>query len=140
MLRSLVSRTTSVKPSVFAMSSSARYSSSPSSSTINIAPPGTANVESFPAQREAGIQFAKEGNWWVDCLVEAPVAWGEQGELFNSKWGKRRELPGWTNELTSSLSFACTMDQILITMSSKFDAKDAISFVESSDFSSLRTQ
>ncbi|GAA5994164.1 hypothetical protein JCM5350_006338 [Sporobolomyces pararoseus] len=60
------------------MSSSARYSSSSSSSTINIAPPGTANVESFPAQREAGIQFAKEGNWWVDCLVEAPVAWGEQ--------------------------------------------------------------
>jgi len=51
-----------------------RYNSS------SIAPPGTFSPEKFPAQREAAIKFAREGGWWEDCMVEAPVAWGEQGE------------------------------------------------------------
>ncbi|GAA5886646.1 hypothetical protein JCM16303_001397 [Sporobolomyces ruberrimus] len=52
---------------------SARHSSS-----VGIAPPGTFDSAAFPAQRQAALEFAREGGWYEDCLVEAPVAWGEQ--------------------------------------------------------------
>ncbi|GAA6061994.1 hypothetical protein JCM10212_004272 [Sporobolomyces blumeae] len=53
-------------------------SSSSSSAGPSIAPPGTFSPEKFPQQREAALKFAREGGWYEDCLVEAPVAWGEQ--------------------------------------------------------------
>jgi len=60
-----------------------------------IAPPGTFNPEKFPQQRQAAIKFAREGGWWEDCMVEAPVAWGEQGEnsslSLSSEWGSLNE-------------------------------------------------
>ncbi|GAA6011851.1 hypothetical protein JCM11491_000771 [Sporobolomyces phaffii] len=49
-----------------------------SSSGPSVAPPGTFNPEAFVGARQAAIEFAKAGGYWEDCLVEAPVAWGEQ--------------------------------------------------------------
>ncbi|GAA5923385.1 acyl-CoA thioesterase [Sporobolomyces koalae] len=47
-------------------------------SSTSLAPPGTFNPSAFPAQREAALKFARANGYWEDCLVEAPVAWGEQ--------------------------------------------------------------
>ncbi|GAA5862552.1 hypothetical protein JCM5296_006709 [Sporobolomyces johnsonii] len=50
------------------------------SSSSSAAPLGTDSelAQRFQQRRDEALKFARDGGWYEDCLVEVPVAWGEQ--------------------------------------------------------------
>ncbi|GAA5934864.1 hypothetical protein JCM1841_002849 [Sporobolomyces salmonicolor] len=50
------------------------------SSSSSAAPLGTDSelAQRFQQRRDEALKFARDGGWYEDCLVEVPVAWGQQ--------------------------------------------------------------